>query len=165
MGVPAQLVRAGLENFSAAGGRMQLHRLPSGSTLIDDTYNANPDSVLAAIDVLAGLPGRKVLVLGDMGEVGEQGPAMHTEVGVYARERGLDALLAYGPSARLAAAAFGEAGEIFEEIGQVAERLGQQAQANVLVKGSRSMRMERVVQAVLAAQEEQRNTEGGHHVA
>ena len=165
VGVPAQAMRAGLEGFAPVGGRMQAHRLPGGATLIDDTYNANPDSVLAAIDVLAALPGGKVLVLGDMGEVGEQGPAMHAEVGAYAREKGLDALLAFGPLAGMAAAAFGAAGESFEDIGLLAERLGRQPEANVLVKGSRSMRMERVVQAMMAAREQEKNAEGGHHVA
>lgn len=163
IGVPADAIRAGLESFASVQGRMQAHRLPGGRTLIDDSYNANPDSVLAAIDVLAEMPGSKVLVLGDMGEVGEQGPAMHAEVGAYARDKGLSALLAYGPMARLAAQAFGAAGESFDDIGRLAERLAQNAEAHVLVKGSRSMKMERVVQVMLTAGEA--NAEGGCHVA
>ncbi|MCB5362608.1 bifunctional UDP-N-acetylmuramoyl-L-alanyl-D-glutamate--2,6-diaminopimelate ligase MurE/UDP-N-acetylmuramoyl-tripeptide--D-alanyl-D-alanine ligase MurF [Pusillimonas sp. CC-YST705] len=163
VGVPAHLICAGLENFTSVSGRMQVHSLPSGQTLIDDTYNANPDSVLAAIDVLAQVAGRKVLVLGDMGEVGEQGPLMHAEVGSYARKKGLDVLLTFGPSAELAAQAFGEAAEAFQDMELLIDRLAREREAHILVKGSRSMRMERAVQAMMAAPEQ--NAEGGHHVA
>src|SRR3546814_9791827 len=86
-----------LEAFNPVAGRMQPRKLAGGFQLIDDTYNANPDSVRAAIDVLAQLAGKKILVLGDMGEVGANGPAMHAEVGAYASERGIDVLLAFGP--------------------------------------------------------------------
>src|SRR3546814_20464962 len=87
---------------------MQPHSMADGFQLIDDSYNANPDSVRAAIDVLAGLDGRKILVLGDMAEVGDQGSAMHAEVGEYAAERPVDYLLTLGEASRLAADAFGK---------------------------------------------------------
>src|SRR5690606_23504886 len=113
----------GLQSFGPVAGRMQPCALPDGLQLIDDTYNANPDSVRAAIDVLAQLQGRKVLVLGDMAEVGADGPAMHAEVGAYARERGIDALLTFGPAARGCAQAFGANADSFDDIETLLERL------------------------------------------
>ncbi len=140
----------GLAAFRPVGGRMQRRTTPSGATLIDDSYNANPDSVRAAIDVLAGQPGAKLLVLGDMGEVGEQGAEFHREIGAYARSRGVDRLYATGALCRAAVEAFGKGARHFaaveELIAAVREEL--RPQTTVLVKGSRFMRMERVVQAL-----------------
>ena len=129
-------------------------------TLIDDTYNANPDSVRAIIDVLAELPRPRLLVLGDMGEVGEQGPAFHAEVGAYARERGIERLLAHGPLAIHAAMAFG--GSHFDDMARLgaAVRTHLAQCASVAVKGSRFMRMERLVEALTASAEN--TTEGAH---
>jgi murE/murF fusion protein len=93
---------------------MQPHRLADEVMLIDDSYNANPDSVRAAIDVLASLPAPRVLVLGDMGEVGENGPAMHEEVGAYARECGIEHLLTLGQATRSSAIAFGSQAVVCE---------------------------------------------------
>jgi murE/murF fusion protein len=135
----------GLQKFRAANGRMQPHRLQDGRVLIDDTYNANPDSVRAAIDVLASLPAPRVLVLGDMGEVGDNGPAMHTEVGAYARSRGIDTLLTLGEATRASALAFGQGARHCDSPEQICEMLGKMVIASLLVKGSRFMRMERVV--------------------
>ncbi|MVW80796.1 bifunctional UDP-N-acetylmuramoyl-L-alanyl-D-glutamate--2,6-diaminopimelate ligase MurE/UDP-N-acetylmuramoyl-tripeptide--D-alanyl-D-alanine ligase MurF [Bordetella sp. 02P26C-1] len=137
-------VRA-LESFSAVAGRMQRHVLADGSTLIDDTYNANPDSVRAAIDVLAQLPAPRALVLGDMGEVGDNGPAMHREVGEYARSMGIDALYTLGEASRESAAAFGEGAQACASVEEILVALRTLRAASVLVKGSRFMRMERVV--------------------
>jgi UDP-N-acetylmuramoyl-tripeptide--D-alanyl-D-alanine ligase len=133
----------------------------NGAALIDDSYNANPDSVRAAIDVLAVCRAPRILVLGDMAEVGDQGPQFHAEVGAYARERGLEHLLACGEASRGTAAAFGVHGEFFETVEQAAERAVALASptATVLVKGSRSMRMERVVHQLAATGAEV----GGHH--
>lgn len=160
-GVPLNHVAQGLASFNPVAGRMQLRRLPDGFQLIDDTYNANPDSVRAAIDVLAGLAGRRMLVLGDMGEVGSNGPAMHAEVGAYARERGIDVLLAFGPASAEAARAFGPQAQAFDSMEVLIQSLATLAPAHILVKGSRSTRMERVVKAL----EEQHidHVDGGHH--
>lgn len=162
-GASLAAVVAGLQGFDPVAGRMQPRALPGGLQLIDDTYNANPDSVRAAIDVLAQLQGRKVLVLGDMAEVGAQGPAMHAEVGAYAKERGIDALLTYGPAARQCARAFGAGADSFDDIDALIERLADLTPANILVKGSRSTRMERVVQGY--TQRLQAQAEGDHNVA
>src|SRR3546814_14013780 len=108
-----------------------------------DTYNANPDSVRAAIDVLARLDGKKILVLGDMAEVGDDSPALHAEAGTYAFESGVDMLLTFGPAASRAARAFGPQGFSFDAIDALVDRLIVLEPANILVKGSRSTRMER----------------------
>jgi len=119
--------------------------------VIDDSYNANPDSVRAAIDVLARAGGERWLVLGDMGEVGAQGPAFHREVGAYARERGIERLEATGPQARLAVEAFGVGARWHADVDALCAAVVPAAgtQATILVKGSRFMHMERVVAAVL----------------
>lgn len=139
-------VRA-LSSFSAVKGRLQIRRGRQGAQLIDDTYNANPDSVRAAIDVLAGVPGRKLLVLGDMGEVGGQGRDFHVEIGTYARERGIDALYTLGDLAAASAQAFADGARHFGNIDSLVEAVGGALgpQVTVLVKGSRFMQMERAV--------------------
>jgi UDP-N-acetylmuramoyl-tripeptide--D-alanyl-D-alanine ligase len=145
-GVPVATIGKGLEAFRPHAGRMQAKRTTGGATLIDDSYNANPDSVRAAIDVLAACPAPTVLVLGDMGEVGAQGPQFHREVGAYARSRGIGALYALGEASREAVAAFGEGARHFASPEDLQAALP--AAATVLVKGSRFMRMERVVAAL-----------------
>ncbi len=145
-GIPLEAIGAGLNAFRPHAGRMQVKRARSGATIVDDSYNANPDSVRAAIDVLAACPAPTVLVLGDMGEVGAQGPAYHREVGAYAKERGLGALFALGEASREAVAAFGGGARHFSVPEELVKALP--AAATVLVKGSRFMRMERVVAAL-----------------
>ena len=145
-GVPLEAIARGLAAFRPYAGRMQARRASGGATLIDDSYNANPDSVRAAIDVLAACPRPTVLVLGDMGEVGEEGPAYHREVGAYAKQRGIGALYALGEASRESAEAFGEGARHFESPEVLAAALPQAA--TLLVKGSRFMRMERVVRAL-----------------
>ncbi len=147
-GVPLSSIVQGLESFNPVSGRMQPHALAGGYQLIDDTYNANPDSVRAAIDVLSQLDGKRVLVLGDMGEVGVNGDAMHAEVGAYARECGIDVLLAFGPACAHAAQAFGVGAQAFDSIEALNSQLLTEMPAHILVKGSRSTRMERVVRAL-----------------
>ncbi|MDE2598313.1 MAG: UDP-N-acetylmuramoyl-tripeptide--D-alanyl-D-alanine ligase [Rhodocyclaceae bacterium] len=163
-------VMAGLEAFRPIKGRLQKHAAQGGSTVIDDSYNANPDSVRAAIDVLHSFSGPRVLVLGDMGEVGDAGEQYHTEIGAYARERGIDALLTLGEMTRATVTAFGVGATHFDS----AEALLQALQpmlsekTTVLVKGSRFMRMERIVEALrLPVQPEphQNSSEGTHHAA
>ncbi|HYS50985.1 MAG TPA: UDP-N-acetylmuramoyl-tripeptide--D-alanyl-D-alanine ligase [Burkholderiales bacterium] len=155
-----EAVARGLAAFRPVGGRMQRRTASSGTKLIDDSYNANPDSVRAAIDVLAAEGGAKVLLLGDMGEVGERGAEFHLEIGHYARERGVDRLLAVGELSSACVAAFGEGARHFATV----EALISAAQAElrpsttILVKGSRFMRMERVVQALAG----EPSSAGGH---
>ena len=160
-GVPAAGVVAGIEAFRPVQGRSHARLLDWAGrrvVLIDDSYNANPDSVRAAIDVLADLPGPRVLVLGDMGEVGDEGPAFHAEIGRYAAERGIDHLWTLGDlGVHACQAAAGQAtvhawhAPSIEAL-QAAVLEAMPGVSAVLVKGSRFMGMERVVQAVLAAQ-------------
>jgi len=150
LGLAPEAIGQGLAAFRAVAGRGTRLSAAHGTVVIDDSYNANPDSVRAAIDLLASEAPPRLLVLGDMGEVGHQGPAFHREVGQYARTRGIDSLLAAGPLSREAVAAFGAGGRHFDEvdalIGAVRPLLA--AGGTVLVKGSRFMQMERVVQAI-----------------
>ncbi|MBL8436775.1 MAG: UDP-N-acetylmuramoyl-tripeptide--D-alanyl-D-alanine ligase [Zoogloeaceae bacterium] len=149
-GVSLQAVAQGLSGYRGTRGR--LHRRPAehGATLLDDTYNANPDSVRAGIDVLAATPGRKVLVLGDMGEIGQTSAQLHDEVGGYAKGQGIDCLLAFGPMSEVAAKNFGEGGQHFAKIEDLNAALRKllSPETVVLVKGSRFMRMERVADAI-----------------
>lgn len=149
-GAPLAAVVEGLESFKAVAGRMQVKYLPNGLQLIDDSYNANPDSVRVAIEVLAQLDGHKVLVLGNMAEVGIHSGAVHSEVGAYARDLGIDVLLVHGAEAKKAAEAFGEGAFSFDSIEELTEQLLKEMPAQTLVKGSRSTRMERVVEALEA---------------
>jgi UDP-N-acetylmuramoyl-tripeptide--D-alanyl-D-alanine ligase len=145
-GVGMQAIAEGLSAFRPYVGRLQVKRAASGATVLDDSYNANPDSVRAAIDVLAGCAAPTALVLGDMGEVGERGPEFHREVGAYARARGVTSLLAIGAAAREAVEAFGQGARHFDSVEALAAAA--RGAATVLVKGSRFMRMERVVAAL-----------------
>ena len=147
-GAPLSSIAQGLESFRPVSGRMQPKQLSSGYQLIDDTYNANPDSVRAAIDVLAQLKGRKVLVLGNMAEIGDNSSELHAEVGAYAKERGMDELLTLGGDASHAAQAFGARAHQFETLEDMVAYLLALEPSHVLIKGSRSARMERVVAAL-----------------
>ncbi|TDN67680.1 UDP-N-acetylmuramoyl-tripeptide--D-alanyl-D-alanine ligase [Paraburkholderia sp. BL10I2N1] len=158
-GVSLDAIRRGLEAFGAVKGRLQVKRAAlgalAGATVIDDTYNANPDSMRAAIDVLASQPSPRVLVMGDMGEVGDDGPAFHREVGAYAKERGIDALVAMGDASRDACSAYGAEARHFDGVPALVAHLlqaGFGSAATILVKGSRFMQMERVVDAVTSPQ-------------
>jgi UDP-N-acetylmuramoyl-tripeptide--D-alanyl-D-alanine ligase len=156
-GASLDAVGRGLAAFRAVKGRLQFRRGRKGVLLIDDTYNANPDSARAAIDVLAASERPRVLILGEMGEVGAQGEAFHAELGRYAKDCGVDRLLAVGQLARAAARAFGAGGEHFDSIEAVIARAqGLTAlKGTMLVKGSRFMRMERVVEHLLAEEQAQ----------
>ena len=149
-GAGLDAVARGLAAFRPVGGRMQRRTTSSGATLIDDSYNANPDSVRAAIDVLSADGGAKILLLGDMGEVGERGVEFHQEIGHYARERGIDRLLAVGELSSACVAAFGEGARHFATVEALilAAEAELRPRTTMLVKGSRFMRMERVVQAL-----------------
>ncbi|MDR6420283.1 UDP-N-acetylmuramoyl-tripeptide--D-alanyl-D-alanine ligase [Paraburkholderia phenoliruptrix] len=158
-GVSLDAIRRGLESFGAVKGRLQVKRAAlgtlAGAKVIDDTYNANPDSMRAAIDVLASHASPRVLVMGDMGEVGDNGPEFHREIGAYAKERGVDALYAMGDASRDACIAYGASAHHVADVGTLVAQLQQAgfgAAATLLVKGSRFMQMERVVDAVTSPQ-------------
>jgi len=149
LNVPCETIGTGLARFVPVKGRLQRKPALHGATLIDDTYNANPDSMRAAIDVLAAIGGKKVLVLGDMGELGEDAWKLHGDIGAYARERGIDVLFCLGDNARNMAAAFGKNAWHFERIQELLADLENllAPEVTVLVKGSRFMEMERVVKS------------------
>jgi UDP-N-acetylmuramoyl-tripeptide--D-alanyl-D-alanine ligase len=161
-GVPPEAIARGLAEFRPVSGRLRRLQAASGAQIIDDSYNANPDSVRAAIDVLCDAPGERLLVLGDMGEVGAEGPAFHREIGGYARERGVTRLIAFGPQSAGVVDAFGAGAEHFDRIESICARAIELASAGgvVLVKGSRSMRMERVIDALCGTTG---NGQAGHH--
>ncbi len=151
-GVSPQAVVQGLQAFVPVKGRcraLQIAQSGLHATLVDDTYNDNPDSMRAAIQVLADLPGPRLLVLGDMGEVGEQGPEFHAEAGLFAHAQGISHVLALGDMAVHAVAACPGAEHFSDVETLIARAKGLlPGVASVLVKGSRFMRMERVVEAL-----------------
>ncbi len=154
-GAPLTAVTAGLSSCDGARGRLQRRAGPRGALILDDTYNANPDSVRAGIDVLASMPGRKVLIFGDMGEVGEVSAAAHSEIGNHAWSQGVDRLCTLGVMSEKATKQFcarGQDGQHFSSVEALVEALAPSLGADdtVLVKGSRFMRMERVVEALIA---------------
>jgi UDP-N-acetylmuramoyl-tripeptide--D-alanyl-D-alanine ligase len=152
-GVTQEAIVRGLESFAPVSGRLQRKSAACGATVIDDSYNANPDSVRAAIDVLAQAPEPRILVLGDMGEVGSQGQQFHEEIGAYAASRGIGAVFATGELARHLAGAGARHFEQFDDLlAALDTTLGSKSDATVLVKGSRFMKMERVVQHLLGSQ-------------
>ena len=150
LAIPVSAMQSALAAFAGVPGRLQRRAGPHGSTVIDDTYTANPESMKAALKVLAAEPGRRVLVMGDMGELGPQSPAMHAEVGEFARRAGIEALLALGPESRNAVQAFGAGARHFMDAQALSEAALAEARhgATLLVKGSRFMRMERVADAL-----------------
>lgn len=158
-GAPVEAVAQGLERFEAVSGRSRVFQMRWNGhqvVAIDDTYNANPDSVRAAIDVLTQWGPRSWLILGDMGEVGDQGPAFHTEVGRYARDRGIGHLWCAGPLSAHTAAAFGASARHFADVPDLLDSLTQGPTVEaIMAKGSRFMVMERVVHALV-------NGEGAH---
>ena len=167
VGVPLDAIGRGLEAFEPVKGRSRALSLNLGGhalTVVDDSYNANPDSVRAAIEVLAELPAPRLLVLGDMGEVGEEGPGFHAEVGALARDRGLEQIFTLGTLAEHvarqcpAARHFSDMPDLLAAVQDALPGVG-----SVVVKGSRFMTMERVVDAIVRLAGEQQG--GGVHVA
>lgn len=150
-GIDWQTIVKGLEAFSPVHGRLEKKNAFNGALLIDDTYNANPDSVRAAIDVLAELSGKGIFVLGDMGEVGNDGERFHVEVGEYAKERQISHFFTFGEMARFASKAYGNSGRHFDNMNEMNAVLEQllEPDMTVLVKGSRFMKMERVVNQLM----------------
>ncbi len=161
-GVPEDAIARGLSSFEPVKGRSRAMSIEAGSraiTLVDDTYNANPDSMRAAVDVLAELPSPRLLVLGDMGEVGDEGPQFHAEVGAHARSSGIEHIFVFGDLMKHAVDSSNPANNKdrstwhFADIDTLTDAVIAQLQASpevssVLVKGSRFMKMERVVEAI-----------------
>lgn len=151
VGASLEQIRAGLEAAEPVAGRLATRHLRSGATLIDDSYNANPGSLAAAIDTLAGSGGEAWLVLGDMRELGADEAALHAEAGAHAKAAGIARLYALGELSAHAARAFGEGARTFAAHAELADALGAELRAGttVLVKGSRGSAMDRIVTALL----------------
>jgi UDP-N-acetylmuramoyl-tripeptide--D-alanyl-D-alanine ligase len=150
-GVSLQCIGDGLASVRPVHGRLEILAAPGDVRVIDDTYNANPVSLRAALEVLAQFPPPRWLVLGDMGELGADATAFHREAGLAARALGIQGLFGMGPLARAAVQAFGAGGHHFNTHAQVLRALHDALDggASVLVKGSRTMGMEQVVAALL----------------
>lgn len=153
VGLDMNTITAGLERFEGVKGRLQRRTGPCGSVILDDTYNANPDSMRAGIDVLTTMVGRQILVLGDMGELGEASAQYHDEIGGYAKSMGVDRLYALGEASQQAVRNFGEGARHFKTLESLVQAVvaDMDKDTTVLVKGSRFMKMERVVEALEAA--------------
>lgn len=149
--VPLADIASGLAKYVGYKGRLQKKLGIHGATLIDDTYNANPESVRAAIDVLARMPGKRVLVLGDMGELGEHAVPAHKELGEHARAAGITKLYTLGQTSAHTTEGFGAGAAHYADIDALVAGVNAELspQTTVLVKGSRFMKMERVVEALL----------------
>jgi len=155
-------IRLGLERMRAVAGRLELRPAAGGAFLIDDSYNANPDSLKAGIDALSSVTGSHWLVLGDMAELGPDSEAMHAEIGRYARNAGVERLLAVGPRSRVAVEAFGTGATWYADAGRLASALRAELHpgVTVLIKGSRVNRLERVAEAL--ASDTPHAVGGGH---
>lgn len=154
LNLPLESIVTGLEKFSGVAGRLQRKSGRNNTVVIDDTYNANPASLTAAIAVLAQATGKRILVLGDMGELGENAADFHAEIGIAARDAGIDKLYALGELSREAVRKFGSNAAHFDSAEALQGALEQQLGANttVLVKGSRFMKMERVVKYLVSGE-------------
>jgi UDP-N-acetylmuramoyl-tripeptide--D-alanyl-D-alanine ligase len=151
LGVPMATIRAGLESAPGVAGRLARRTHASGASVIDDSYNANPGSFAAAIAILADESGERVLVMGDMGELGPDAECLHGEVGALAKRSGIQRLRAVGRLSRAAVEAFGAGAAHYADQTQLVEALHEDLRSGVtlLVKGSRSSAMDRVVDALL----------------
>ncbi len=151
LSVDSEAIIRGLNKYSGDAGRLQLMPGFNHSVVIDDSYNANPGSVCAAIDVLASMSLNTVLVLGDMGELGDQSEQAHRDVGEYAANKNINHLLSLGNLTSLSAEAFGVNGVSYQAIELLIDQAKKIADEKTvfLIKGSRSSRMERVVQALI----------------
>jgi UDP-N-acetylmuramoyl-tripeptide--D-alanyl-D-alanine ligase len=154
LGIDPEAIRAGLATLTPVKGRLCPRRCGTAG-VIDDTYNANPDSIAAAIQVLSGLSGRRWLILGDLAELGPEADGLHREIGDLARAAGIDRLFTVGALSASATTAFGDGARHFADQGDLVRALRAELSAGdrILVKGSRSARMERVVEALCAVGE------------
>ena len=153
LGISNKDIARGLSNMQAVYGRLQRKAGFNNAVLIDDTYNANPDSMKAAIDVLA-VQKNTIFVMGDMAELGENAPQMHADIGIYAQQKGIGQLFVFGALSVKASQSFGEGAKHFEDLESLVSALKIQMKqgVTVLVKGSRFMQMERVVKPLLATE-------------
>lgn len=164
LGVEIIDITKGLTGFGAVKGRLNWLAGFNGAVLIDDTYNANPDSMKAAIDVLANQNSNPqtstIFVMGDMGELGENAPQMHTDIGAYAKQKKINQLFTFGELSQLAAKEYGASAQHFSSIEVLVEAIKNKMKQSVtvLVKGSRFMQMERVVHQLLEKNIERENT-------
>lgn len=151
VGASLEVIAAGLENVSAVSKRLNKYISSKGAVIIDDTYNANPLSVTAALELLSQANGGKIFVFGDMAELGEYAEEMHKQIGIQARELGIEKLYTCGKLSRLTAEAFGNNAYHFQDQSALITKLLDAICPNVtvLVKGSRSSRMENVVKALI----------------
>ena len=150
LGVSSEDIKKALESLRPVAGRLQPLLGQNGATLYDDSYNANPLSVIAAAEFLASLPGKSWFVLGDMFELGDSAEKLHNDVGASIQEAGVDRLFTFGELSREAAEGFGEDAKSFDSLDALVEDLSSSMSddINLLIKGSRGMRMERVVEAL-----------------
>ncbi|MBV9576876.1 MAG: UDP-N-acetylmuramoyl-tripeptide--D-alanyl-D-alanine ligase [Gammaproteobacteria bacterium] len=149
--IPLAAIKAGLESIQPAPGRLQLHTLNNGVKIIDDTYNANPFSLQAAVNTLANFAGKKILVLGDMKELGPEAKSIHQAMAEAIRQAGIDFLFTYGELSATTAQAFGEGAYHFSEQEKLVNALKPflYNQTTILIKGSRSMKMEKVIAGLM----------------
>ena len=147
MGISNENIAKGLSEFGAIKGRLNWLQANNGAMLIDDTYNANPDSMKAAIDVLANQNTPQIFVMGDMAELGKDAPQMHADIGLYAKQKGITNFLSLGDLSINATQNFGSNAQHFTTLEPLitAIKLLMKKDVTVLVKGSRFMQMERVV--------------------
>ena len=155
IGLGADEIATGLASLTAVDGRLKPVPGPNGCRLFDDSYNANPTSVRVAGDYVASLGGESVMVLGDMLELGADEAALHARLGRELREAGVDRLLATGPLSKNTVSGFGDNAHWYDSVEKLVAALAPTIgeDTNILVKGSRSMRMERVIDALRSVEE------------
>lgn len=145
-------VKAGLESLKPVKGRLCPYKAPKGTLVIDDSYNANPTSVAAAMNVLAQMEGERIFVLGDLGELGDDVVALHQQIGELAKEAAIDKLYGLGELSQHACTTFGQPENGFDQLEDLLQKLKSESlgqDTTILIKGSRSARMERVVEALI----------------
>lgn len=164
LGEPLSDAVRAFADFQPLSGRLSMRRTTSGLSIIDDTYNANPDSTREAINVLMQQNGQRWLIFGDMGEVGEQGAVFHEEIGHYAKALGVNRLLTVGVLSEHAARAFGEGARHYHDKASLMAALGKMPEQNkavtLLVKGSRFMKMEEVVESLTSGKVKEKEMKG-----
>ena len=165
LGVSIQNVVEALQNFVAVGGRLNIRQACKGARLIDDTYNANPRSFDTAMQVLMAMPGQHWMAMGDMGELGADTATLHAELGAAAKALGITRLFAIGAASREAVAAFGVGATWFADHAALVAAIEREMSADIvlLIKGSRFMAMEKIVNGLLVETHNNNNKRSGNH--